>query len=158
MNTRLITLAIAWFGFSTQALAAESSGMSHTGGVLKMVLGLAVVLAVMAFISWGVKRLMPGITGQNSAVRIVGAVNVGSRERVVVLEVAGRWVVVGVAPGQVNGIADMEAGSSQIAEQMTLNSSPPKNHQQSIHPLVQPLVKPFSELLKKSAAKFSDKP
>ena len=33
--------------------------------------------------------------------RVVGGVSVGTRERVVVLEVADTWLVVGVAPGQV---------------------------------------------------------
>ncbi len=57
-----------------------------------MLLGLAVVLVVMVLITWLVKRLMPGV--REKFVRIVGGVSVGSRERVVVLEVAGRWIVV----------------------------------------------------------------
>ena len=43
-------------------------------------------------------------------IKVVGGVSVGTRERVVVLEVAGRWLVVGVAAGQVNAIADIEKG------------------------------------------------
>lgn len=165
MNFRLALFILVGMGFQSQAIAASvATGVSPTGSILKMVLGLAVVLAVMALISWGVKRMMPGGAGQQSAVRIVGGVNVGSRERVVVLEVAGRWIVVGVAAGQVNGIANLDIGATQVSEQFTQNMTNP--NQPLNYPLtnnvMQPLVKPFSEWLKKSTEKvkgsFSEKP
>jgi len=118
-----------------------------------MLLGLLVVLAVMALISWGVKRLMPSVTGQNSAARIVGGVNVGSRERVVVLEIADRWIVVGVAPGQVSAIANLEIGADS-SDSIIGHTNSAKNNP-SINPMVQPLVKPFSEWLRKSSQKIN---
>jgi flagellar protein FliO/FliZ len=155
MNKRLAIIVLAWLGFQSAAFAATgATGMSPTGSILKMVLGLAVVLVVMALISWGVKRMMPGGTGMQSAVRIVGGVSVGSRERVVVLEVADRWIVVGVAPGQVNGIANLEIGAAQVANPLSQNSTASS---QALHPMVQPLVKSFSELLNKSTAKIKNK-
>lgn len=98
------------------AFSAETVAVSPTGGVLKMVIGLAVVLAVMALITWVLKRMVPGVGNKQSVIRIVGGVSVGSRERVVVLEVAGRWIVVGVAAGQVSSLANLESGASNIAE------------------------------------------
>jgi flagellar protein FliO/FliZ len=110
MKIRLHLLALSFSTLPWVAWAADAA-ISPTGGVLKMVMGLAVVLAVMALITWVLKRMMPGAGGQQSVVRIVGGVSVGSRERVVVVEVADRWIVVGVAPGQVNGIANLEIGA-----------------------------------------------
>ncbi len=83
-----------------------------------MVLGLAVVLAVMALISWAVKRMLPNAVSQNAVIKVIGGASVGSRERVVVLEVADRWLVVGVAQGQVNAIANLEAGADIAAATM----------------------------------------
>ena len=100
----------------SDVLAADAVAISPSGGVLKMVLGLAIVLAVMALITWLLKRMMPGVGSKQSVVRIVGGVSVGSRERIVVVEVAGRWLVVGVAPGQVNRIANLEIGATTLAE------------------------------------------
>ncbi len=42
----------------TLALAAEVAPVSPTGGVFKMVIGLAVVLGVMALITWVLKRMV----------------------------------------------------------------------------------------------------
>ena len=108
------------------ALAADTvTPVSPTGGVFKMLLGLAVVLAVMAGITWILKRMVPGVGNKQSVVRIVGGVSVGSRERVVVLEVAGRWIVVGVAAGQVSSLANLESGSANLTEVMPTGKSMP---------------------------------
>ena len=40
----------------------------------------------------------------------VGGIAVGSRERVVLLEIGEHWLVVGVAPGSVTGIATLPRG------------------------------------------------
>lgn len=101
------------------ALSAEVATASPTGGVLKMVIGLAVVLAVMALITWVLKRMMPGVGNKQSVIRIVGGVSVGSRERVVVLEVGGRWLVVGVAAGQVSSLANLESGANHLDENIS---------------------------------------
>ncbi|PCI61100.1 MAG: flagellar biosynthetic protein FliO, partial [Methylophilaceae bacterium] len=119
MNVRLVFLGLLGLFYQVNVLAAgEAVTMSPTSSILKMVMGLAVVLAVMALISWGVKRMLPNGASQNSVVKVVGGVSVGSRERVVVLEVAGRWLVVGVAQGQVSSIANLAIGSDQLGESM----------------------------------------
>ena len=92
------------------SLWAAEAAPGPAASLLRTMLGLIVVLAVMAGIAWFMKRVGPAARGGNAqALRIVGGVSVGSREKVVVLEVGGRWLVVGVAPGQVNAIADLEA-------------------------------------------------
>lgn len=150
---RLNLLFLSFFLMSCSALAADAIAASPTGGVLKMVLGLAVVLAVMALLTWVLKRMMPGAGGnKQSVVRVVGGVSVGSRERVVVVEVAGRWIVVGVAPGQVNGIADLEAGSLQISENV---SGAGNQLNPNLGALTQSLAPSFAQWLKKSTAKMA---
>ncbi len=142
MNLRFIALVIL-FAYQTNVWAAGAVAPSPTSSILKMVLGLAVVLIVMALISWLAKRMLPNAVTQNSAIKLVGGVSVGSRERVVVLEVANRWLVVGVAQGQVSAIANLEIDADTLATAMnTANASEVAMH---------PITKPFSEWLKKSA-------
>lgn len=146
-------LTLLFMMMSLTVRAAET--VSPSGGVMKMVLGLATVLAVMGLVAWVLKRLLPNI-GHNkqSVVRVVGGVSVGSRERVVVVEVADRWIVLGVAPGQVNGIANLEAGSLQ-----TFNDSSSNHSNQfglSNRGFTQALAPSFAQWLQKSAAKFTE--
>ena len=160
MNIRLALLGLFGLGYQTHVLAAvETAVVSPTGSVLKMVMGLAIVLAVMALLSWVVKRMVPSATGQNSAIKVVGGVSVGSRERVVVLEVADRWLVVGVAQGQVSSIANLEVGSDQLTEAVAQNGKATKTSDEAVAHVAfaNPIVKPFSEWLKKSAQNIKTK-
>ena len=72
-----------------------------TGSVLQMFGGLAVVLALLIGGLYLLKKIQ---TRQGAAglLRVIGATAVGARERVVLVEIAGTWLVVGVAPGHVN--------------------------------------------------------
>jgi flagellar protein FliO/FliZ len=161
MKMRLVLISLLGLAYQTNVFAAtESVVVSPTGSILKMVMGLAVVLAVMAIISWLVKRLLPNAAGgQHSVVKVVGGVSVGSRERVVVLEVAGRWLVVGVAQGQVSAIANLDVGSDALAESIGHGATNVQSNNNAIAhaAYANPIVKPFSEWLKKSAQNMKNK-
>ncbi|MBV8634622.1 MAG: flagellar biosynthetic protein FliO, partial [Burkholderiaceae bacterium] len=75
--------------------------------MFKVLLGLVVVLGAMAGVLWLMKRTGLGPAQGGGAIKVVGGVSVGNRERVLVLEVAGQWIVVGVAPGSVNALANL---------------------------------------------------
>lgn len=158
MHIRFASLGLFFYQAQVQATEAVTV-VSPTGSILKMVMGLAVVLGVMALISWGVKRVLPNATNQQSALKVVAGVSVGSRERVVVLEVADRWLVVGVAQGQVSAIANLEVGSDQLGESVALSAIKEQpDHEAVAHAThANPIVKPFSEWLKKSAQNIKNK-
>jgi len=139
------------------AWAAEVAAISPSGGILKMMIGLAIVLAVMALITWGLKRVLPSVGGnKQSVVRVVGSVSVGSRERVVVLEVAGRWIVVGVAASQINGLANLDAGSQLSENVIGTNLEMNSQLNPSLSNFTQSFVPSFAQWLKKSNAKFTE--
>lgn len=170
MKKYSLVLMAALTSFSSWVHAVELSAkaapattpLSTSGSMLKTVLGLAVVLVVMMLIAWLAKRYMPGVGAQASAVRIVGGVNVGARERVVVLEIAGRWIVVGVAAGQVSSIANLEPSMATDAHifdpNKELSSEPSTAHHQAPLPAGFDKALPsFAHWLKQSMTKFSEK-
>ncbi|CFB61738.1 Flagellar protein FliO [Pandoraea apista] len=93
-------------GSASQAAAVPSLGGA---GIVQTGLGLVLVLALLFGLAWLAKRfgLQRPLGGGN--VRIVGSAAVGQRERVVVVEVAGDWIVLGVAPGQVRSLHVIDA-------------------------------------------------
>lgn len=149
--SRMFSL-IALSSYSLVSVADTAAAPSPTMSVLKMVFGLVVVLGVMALFAWGAKRFLPGVASQPSVIRVVGGASVGSRERVVVLEVAGRWLVVGVASGQVTQIANLEPGNTAALTDLGAgnNTTEPSTHRHD------PL-QPFTNWLKKSMQKFPQK-
>lgn len=94
---------------------ASAAPALPSGGVAQVVIGLVVVLALVAAIAWMLKRFS-GLRGTGSGlIRIVGAAAVGQRERIVLVELGGTWLLVGVAPGQVRALHTMPKSESIAA-------------------------------------------
>lgn len=92
---------------TAQPMHLASEAPSATGSLLQTVFGLAFVLALLVGLAWFVKRYGPKNVGGNANLRVVGSLSLGGRERVVVVEVADQWIVVGASPGRVNALATL---------------------------------------------------
>jgi flagellar protein FliO/FliZ len=84
--------------------AAPSTG----GGLLQTSLALIFVIGLMLGLAWLTKRFGPrNFGGGNSNIKLVGTLSVGTRERILVVEVGEQWIVVGASPGRMNALATM---------------------------------------------------
>lgn len=72
-----------------------------------MVFGLILVLALLLGTLWLLKRISQPRGAAAGLMRVVAGVAVGTRERVVILELGNSWLVLGVAPGQVTTLAEI---------------------------------------------------
>ncbi|QBQ53508.1 flagellar biosynthetic protein FliO [Nitrosococcus wardiae] len=80
-------------GFSAQKVAA--------GEVLQMVFALGLVLAIIALAAWLLRRL-PGLQrGAHRNLQILEGISLGTRERVVLVQVGEQQLLLGVCPGQI---------------------------------------------------------
>lgn len=105
------------------AATASTSTTSTAGNLMQVTLGLLVVLGLMAAAAWVLRRFNTA-KGNNAAhIKIIGGVSVGNRERVIVVEIADQWIVVGVAPGRVNALATMAKQETTIVT----DAAPSKN-------------------------------
>jgi flagellar protein FliO/FliZ len=78
-----------------------------TGSLLQTLLALCFVLALLAALAWFVKRFNPRAAGGAGHLRVVSTLSLGGRERIMVVEVADQWIVVGASPGRVNVLSTM---------------------------------------------------
>lgn len=119
----VMTIGWAWAATPpTTATAVPSAGDS----LGRMVFGTLVVLLVIAAIAWVLRRVMPGqALSQRGVIKQVGGLQLGPRERVVVLEVAGRWLVVGINAGQMTALGEVDpvAAESPFTEEGTAPSA-----------------------------------
>ncbi len=69
--------------------------------MMQVTLGLFFVLALIGGLAWSVSRLRGIVPTAQVPVTVLGAAAVGTRERVVVVDVGGQWLVLGVAGGSV---------------------------------------------------------
>ena len=104
---RTLVLLVALLPCLSAHAAEQAAAPASAGNLLQVLVGLVVVLALMAGAAWILKRMGMAGAGSTSVAKVVGGVSVGNRERVIVVEVADQWIVVGVAPGQVNALSTM---------------------------------------------------
>jgi flagellar protein FliO/FliZ len=122
--------------FSNCLMAAEETkkqigvNVSPIGaeGLLSTVSGLLIVLAVIVGAAWLFKRYGQMSLGGKGLVRVLGGASVGSRERVVVIEVENSRMLIGVAPGQVrllHLLNDREANFKQQLQKFEKQDATP---------------------------------
>ena len=116
--------------FSTVVIAVEETTLvvqktlPHTGSeqLIKMVLGLLFVLMMIFLLAFLFKKYVGSSFLVNTSLKTIAGVSVGQKERVVLVQVGDRQVLVGVAPGQVNMLYTLEKG-----EEVSVNNEMPKS-------------------------------
>lgn len=89
--------------------AAGSEAVLGLAAFGKTAAALALVIALIFLCAALVRRLGPGRQGRGNILRVVSSAAVGTRERVVVVEIEGTWLVLGVTSGQVNTLHTLPA-------------------------------------------------
>lgn len=93
-----------------QTAVADAPGVS-SGAIVRMLIGLGFILALLFGGAWFLRRLNGGRSfGHSGPMRVVGGLMLSARERIVLIEVADEWIVVGVVPGQIKTLHTMPKG------------------------------------------------
>lgn len=100
-------LFAALFAFLPNIAAAQSTTNSATTGLIQIVAALGVVIALMLAMAWFMKRFGNLSPLQRVPMKVISAISVGHRERVVVVEIADQWLVLGVTPQQITSLSTL---------------------------------------------------
>jgi flagellar protein FliO/FliZ len=72
------------------------------GGMVQVVLGLLLVIGMIVGVAWLTRRFGNFQADASGALRVIGGLSMGPRERVVLVQVGDRQLLLGVAPGRVS--------------------------------------------------------
>lgn len=99
-----------------QAGAPLPQTPSALGSLVQTILSLGLVIGLLVGLAWLLKRFGPRTITGGTTVKLVGALSVGARERILVVEVGEQWIVVGASPGRMNALATMPRQETSEAE------------------------------------------
>ena len=106
------------------AFASDQPGASSTGSLFQVLMVLVLVLGLMLAAAWLLKKFNATGTNVGSSIKIISGVAVGSRERIMVIEVADQWIVIGVTANNISALTSMpkqEIASSPEAQTISEN-------------------------------------
>ena len=83
----------------------------------KMLGTLGLVVALIYVLGWLLSKMQVSRTAGGDAMRLLGGLSVGSKERVVMLEVNGERLLLGVAPGSVTAIGRVNGDQIDLTNQ-----------------------------------------
>ena len=83
----------------TTSAPVAGPGMS---GVWEVALGLLIVVAAIVAVGWVMRRLYPGAMSASQQMKVIAALPLGPRERLLLVDVAGTQLLLGVTAQQIN--------------------------------------------------------
>lgn len=92
--------------------AAQSSpppGLPSSA-IWQALFGLIAVLALIAVAAWIVRRLPATRSFSHGPLKVISGIALGTRERIVLIEVEDTWLVVGMSPGQMRTLHTLPKG------------------------------------------------
>ena len=93
-------------------VVTPAPAISAAGSLLQVFIGLIAVLLLIAATAWVAKRFGVTRSRASNVLHVISSASVGTRERVVVVEVGESWLVIGVAPGSVNALMTLPRGET----------------------------------------------
>lgn len=90
-------------------------GVSFTT-MMQTLAALALILGLFVGAAWLLRKINGGkvFMAGSGPLRILTSLTVGTRERIVLVEVENTWLVIGVAPGQVRTLHTLPKGSLPV--------------------------------------------
>jgi flagellar protein FliO/FliZ len=93
--------------------------MSTAASMGQALFGLIAVLAVIAALAWLARRFAPAASARGALLKNIAALTLGPRERVVVVEVADTWLVLGVTAQQISTLHTLPRTAQENAPSAT---------------------------------------
>jgi flagellar protein FliO/FliZ len=85
--------------------AAPAAGSGIAGQLAQLVLGLLLVLGLIFFLAWLLRRVQQaGPAGKGQVIDIVGSRALGPRDRLVLVQVGNEQILLGLSPGTITAL------------------------------------------------------
>ena len=120
--------ALTFFsGFCQAATETTGAGIPDPlAGLGQMLFGLAIVLGILAACVWLLKRFSSPVRA-NGLLRVLGVTAVGPREKVMLVEVGEKVLMLGVTPNNVQTLHVFERGELPLESMSVTPSGKPGN-------------------------------
>jgi flagellar protein FliO/FliZ len=117
----LCWLLFLWFpgGFAMPGtdIPKQTARTVASGDIAAWSMGLLMVLSVFFLCVWGVRKLSGLTVSGAEKMRVVGGLSLGLREKIILLQVGRKQLILGVTPGRIETLHVLEGDDCLITEE-----------------------------------------
>lgn len=106
VNSMRSLLALCIYLVSTPLFAAEPQGAISSQELIKVLGGLLLVILIILFLSWILKRLNASSMLTGSGFKGLASMTLGAREKILLVQAGERYLLLGVTTGSINLLHD----------------------------------------------------
>lgn len=103
---RFITLAFIFMSTAAFALPPDNANVISHSELIRVITGLLLVLGIIVLLSWLLKKLHGVNLATAKGFESIGSMTLGPKEKMMLVKVGGRYMLVGVGSGSVNLLYD----------------------------------------------------
>lgn len=107
-----IALTVSSLGVNAEPASRELTKPGirsvSSGDLMQWGVGLLFVLVLFFICVWAVRKMSGMTTGPGNQMRVVGGLTLGMREKIVLLEVGQKQLVLGITPGRIKTLLVLE--------------------------------------------------
>jgi len=92
----------------TTATGSLNNEAMSGGYLMQLVIGLFIVLLCIVALAWFAKKMKHFNPLVDGSLKVIGGLSMGSRERVALLQVGDKQLLIGIAPGRINTLHVLE--------------------------------------------------
>ncbi|MGE8406965.1 MAG: flagellar biosynthetic protein FliO [Pseudomonas sp.] len=86
------------------SVVAPATSGSIAGQLAQLVLGLLLVLGLIFFLAWLLRRVQNAAPAANQVIQVVGSRQIGPRDRLLLVQVGNEQILVGHTPGSITAL------------------------------------------------------
>ena len=120
MSVKIILCLFLFLWIPVAAMPADIQKQAvksvASGDIAAWSMGLLIVLSVFFLCVWGVRKLNGLSVGGAEKMRVVGGLSLGLREKIILLQVGKKQLILGVTPGRIETLHVLEGDDCLIKE------------------------------------------
>jgi len=110
------SVAVGFSLYATAAFASSDAAPSDSGGITSLVVALILVAGAAAAATWVLRHWKGSVARREGPLQLLHVVAVGPKERLALVKIGGRYLVVGITPASITRVAELSDIQDNVRE------------------------------------------
>jgi len=115
------SVAVGFSLYATAAFASSDASSAGGGGLTSLIVALILVAGAAVAATWVLRHWKGSVARREGPLQLVHVIAVGPRERLALVKIGGRYLVIGITPASITRVAELSDLQDSVRETDTDN-------------------------------------